>query len=91
MKKLLIAFIGAAALCGCDNPCDSVPPAQDSSDYMQINSPGQHCYRRVWCKVETIRDHDYLVVCGGSEKGICIVHAAHCPCHTNNLNHINNN
>lgn len=82
MKKLLIAFIGVAALCGCDNSCDSVSLTQDSSAYTQINPPTRACYRPVWCKVETIRGHDYIVVCGGSADGVGIVHAAHCPCHT---------
>ncbi len=91
MKKLLIAFIGVAALCGCDNPCDSVSLTQDGSAYTQINPPDRSCYRPVWCKVETIRGHDYIVVCGGGTKeGVGIVHAAHCPCHTNNLNNGNN-
>ena len=44
MKKLFLAAILTAALCGCDNPCDSVPPAQDSSDYTQINRPTKAYY-----------------------------------------------
>ena len=81
MKKLLVALIGVAALCG----CDELPKEGDGS--LKPNGNTFYTGNGSVSKVK-IEGHDYLLYRYYEGGGIC--HSASCPCHTNNLNRINN-
>ena len=86
MKKLVFALSVAAALVGCS------PQQQD------FNSTAQSHFETIWSHsdIAMIRIDGHLYIIGFVDRdrygsGVrAIVHAAHCPCHTNNLNRINN-
>ena len=87
MKKLLIAIIGVAAICGCDEynskPAGYDLPAAIPIHRIYINGYGEGIYKA------DIDGHEYLLRDGAYRGGIC--HSASCPCHTNNINCVNNN
>lgn len=85
MKKLLIALIGVAALCGCDEPTTNntkLSVTVNHGDWVNIGQGTYICPMKLF-------GHEYIITvmsCRSSHT----IHAAHCPCHTNNLNCINN-
>ena len=86
MKKLLIALIGVAALCGCDEPQSSnikLSATVNHGDWVDVGNA-------TYIVLMTIEGHEYIITARGPRTAQTI-HAAHCPCHTNNLNRINNN
>lgn len=56
-------------------------PCKDGNYY--VRGVGNDCISKV-----KIEGHEYLLY--NYYKGCGICHSASCPCHTNNLNHINN-
>jgi len=80
-----MALIGVAALCGCDEPQSSNIKRSAKVNHGDWVDVGYATYI-VPIKIE---GHEYIITARGLRTAHTI-HAAHCPCHTNNLNHINN-
>lgn len=85
MKKLLIALIGVAALCGCDEPQSSNIKQSAKVNHGDWVDVGNATY----IVPMIIEGHEYIITARGLRTAHTI-HAAHCPCHTNNLYRINN-
>ena len=80
-----MALIGVAALCGCDEPQSSNIKQSAKVNHGDWVDVGYATYI-VPIKIE---GHEYIITARGHRTAHTI-HAAHCPCHTNNLNRINN-
>jgi hypothetical protein len=81
-----MALIGVAALCGCDEPQSSnikLSATVNHGDWVDVGNA-------TYIVLMTIEGHEYIITARGCRTAYTI-HAAHCPCHTNNLNRINNN
>lgn len=85
MKKLFLATILTAALCGCDN--NNKPAGYDLPPAIPIHRIYINGYSEGIYKAD-IDGHEYLLRDGAYQGGIC--HSASCPCHTNYLNRIDN-
>ena len=75
MKKLLIAIIGVAALCGCDEPTPNnskLSVIVNHGDWVDIGCDTYICPMK-------LSGHEYIITvmsCRSSQT----IHAAHCPC-----------